>query len=85
MATYKIPPENVLRHFDVTGKRCPAPFVENPEQWKAFKERLNKMTVEEAKATIKAKAGLSDRTIEFMYDYRFGDELLIKLATAMKA
>lgn len=27
MAKYNIPVENVIRHYDVTGKICPAPFV----------------------------------------------------------
>lgn len=30
----------VLRHFDVTGKKCPAQMVENPAEWAAFKERV---------------------------------------------
>lgn len=42
------------------------------------------VTVDEAKRTIKQKAGLSDKTIEFLYNYRWGDDLLIKLAQAMK-
>lgn len=37
---YNIPDENIIRHYDVTGKNCPAPMVENPEQWTAFKERV---------------------------------------------
>lgn len=31
---------HVLRHYDVTGKKCPAPFVDDPKAWAAFKERL---------------------------------------------
>ena len=31
---------HVLRHYDVTGKKCPAPFVDDPKAWVAFKERL---------------------------------------------
>ena len=38
METYSVPAENVLRHYDVTGKICPAPFVGQGEpQWEAFK------------------------------------------------
>lgn len=37
---FNIPDENIIRHYDVTGKNCPAPMVENPEQWTAFKERV---------------------------------------------
>ena len=42
------------------------------------------MTTEEAKSTLKAKAGLSDTTIEYLWSYRWGDELLVKLAEAME-
>ena len=37
MAKYSIPIENVIRHHDVTGKICPAPFVHNPSAWENFK------------------------------------------------
>ena len=40
MDKYKIPLENVIRHFDVTGKNCPEPFVRNEEQWNTFKKSL---------------------------------------------
>lgn len=40
MRKYNIPVERVIRHYDVWGKICPAPFVNNPEQWEAFKSRL---------------------------------------------
>ena len=40
MQEYKIPVENVIRHYDVCWKRCPAPWVEHPEQWENFKQRL---------------------------------------------
>lgn len=40
MAKYNIPVENVLRHYDVTGKNCPAPFVSNSNRWNDFRNRL---------------------------------------------
>ena len=40
MDKYNIDYDNVLRHFDVTGKDCPAPMVEKPEIWQAFKQKL---------------------------------------------
>lgn len=40
MKKHNIPAENVLRHYDVTGKNCPAPFVQNPERWQNFLARL---------------------------------------------
>ena len=39
-------------------------------------------TVEEAKSVLKAKAGLNDTTITYLYNYRWGDDLLVKLAEA---
>lgn len=36
MTLYKIPVERVLRHYDVTGKLCPAPMVNDINLWKAF-------------------------------------------------
>lgn len=29
--------ENVIRHYDVTGKNCPKYYVENPEAWEQMK------------------------------------------------
>lgn len=39
MEKYGIPVERVIRHFDVSGKHCPAYFMDS-ERWAAFKERL---------------------------------------------
>ena len=39
MARYGIPLENVVRHYDVTGKLCPAPLVDETA-WANFKKRL---------------------------------------------
>ena len=39
MAKYNIPIERVVRHFDVTGKHCPAYFMDD-EKWNAYKQRL---------------------------------------------
>lgn len=43
MKKYSIPIENVIRHYDVTHKCCPAPFVNNPEEWNKFKRRLTEV------------------------------------------
>lgn len=40
MKKYNIPSSNVIRHYDVTHKICPAPFVNNPNRWSDFKSRL---------------------------------------------
>ncbi len=39
MEKYGIPLENVVRHFDVTGKHCPA-YMMDGAAWAAFKARL---------------------------------------------
>lgn len=40
MGRYWIPLERVVRHFDVTGKHCPAYFMD-PAAWAGFKARLD--------------------------------------------
>lgn len=37
---YGIKKENVIRHFDVTGKNCPAYFVKDEEAWKKFRDEI---------------------------------------------
>ena len=39
-----LPRENVIRHYDVTGKNCPKYFVENEEAWLAFLEDVKNYT-----------------------------------------
>ena len=41
MQRYGIDTDHVLRHYDVTGKRCPMPWVDDPAQWDAFKASLS--------------------------------------------
>ena len=52
MEKYSIPIENVIRHYDVTGKICPEPFVRNQVQWLDFKKRLAENDKEEGKEMI---------------------------------
>ena len=48
MKEYDSPVSNVYRHFDVTGKHCPAYFMDN-DKWEAFKERLTNKEDEQMK------------------------------------
>jgi len=32
----------LLRHFDLTGKICPKPFIDNPDSWHVFVEKIAK-------------------------------------------
>lgn len=34
--------QDVIRHYDVTGKNCPKYFVENEEAWKQFRKAVQK-------------------------------------------
>lgn len=40
MEKYGIKEENVIRHYDVTHKICPAPFVNDVTKWNKFKKGL---------------------------------------------
>ncbi len=40
VARYGIDKTHVLRHYDVTGKTCPAPFVHDGNAWEDFKSRI---------------------------------------------
>ena len=86
MQTYGIDRSHVLRHYDVTGKRCPAPMMDNPTLWENFLNLLEDktMTYAEAIETVKEKTGLSDATMQFLTSYIWREDLLKKLAQAMK-
>lgn len=51
MKKYDVPIERVIRHYDVTGKNCPAPYV-NETEWRRFKNRL---VIEEEKEMTEAE------------------------------
>lgn len=52
MQKYNIPIENVLRHWDVVNKKCPASWVDDEQKWRDFKEELD-MTGEEIYKRLK--------------------------------
>lgn len=37
---YNIPYANLIRHYDVSGKICPAPFVYDTSAWEKFKQEV---------------------------------------------
>lgn len=78
---------NMTCHRDFAAKACPGDYLYALENdiAAAVNKRLegNPVTVDEAKAIIKDKAKLSDETINYLWSYRFGDDLIIKLAEAM--
>lgn len=79
---------NMTCHRDFAAKACPGDYLYALEGdiAAAVNKRLEgtTMDVSEAMKIVKEKAMLSDETIQYLYSYRFGDELLLKLAMALK-
>lgn len=42
---YQLTPDDILRHYDITGKNCPAMFVEDEVAWKLFIEEIRDMYI----------------------------------------
>lgn len=47
MAKYHVPASRVCRHYDVTRKNCPEPWIRNPQLWEKFKTMLTEKEVED--------------------------------------
>lgn len=41
METYDLNKNDIIRHYDVTGKECPKYFVTYPKKWEEFKNSLD--------------------------------------------
>lgn len=59
MRTYQIPIGNVLRHYDVVSKRCPAMWVDDESAWIRFK-RLVMEVMEVTKEELLSLQGTGD-------------------------
>jgi N-acetylmuramoyl-L-alanine amidase CwlA len=55
----------VVRHYDITGKNCPKPFVEQPKDWDVFLKSIDKPIIkEEAKVMAEGyKLNDSDKKV----------------------
>lgn len=72
--------ENVVRHYDVTHKICPEPFVRDTQAWDKFKRRLTMKEITDVKEALDylveegritdrdywEKAILTTRNVEFL-------------------
>lgn len=67
-------------HRDFQRTLCPGANFPFEQICREDKE----MTVEDAVEIIQAKVGLEDETIEFLLCYRYGDELVVKIAEALR-
>ena len=73
------PKTEVRRHKDFQSTACPGknfPF-------EALCEEVKEVTVDEAIEILQAKSGIEDETIDFLLCYKYGEELVQKLAEAM--
>lgn len=64
MAKYEVGTDNILRHYDVTGKNCPAPFVEDEAAWEGFKAKLSDNEEDEMASIIEQIAKSAGKTAD---------------------
>ena len=77
MNKHNIPIDRVIRHYDVTGKICPAPYVDDIE-WAKFKSKVtggNAMTIEEQKKFNALVEQVDKLTREKKRVYHYTEEL----------
>ena len=79
MKKHNIPIERVIRHYDVTGKNCPAPYI-NETEWKKFKDRLACEEEQEMTETERKKFNLMVEIVEKLEQekekvYRYTNEI----------
>ena len=46
MQTLGIKPTSIVRHYDITGRLCPTPFIEEPSNWYKFLESVKNYWLE---------------------------------------
>lgn len=92
MKKYNIPIERVCRHYDVTLKICPEPFVRDENAWKEFLKKIQEddpmeekeLTIQEKCEVIKEYYGLDDNTCRYFQFYRYNVALIDKLYNRAK-
>ena len=48
--TFELQSENIIRHYDITGKGCPRYFVNNEDAWQLFKDDVSAYRQQQAQA-----------------------------------
>ena len=76
MKKYNIPIENVIRHFDVTGKSCPAYYVNNTK-WNAVKARiaLSSSLTTQTSLSVPLKITQSKKSIQEFLNTYYSNEI----------
>lgn len=66
MQEFGIDADHVIRHYDVCWKNCPAPWVEHPEQWSAFKRRITEEVYEMQMTKEEFDQAVTDKVKEIL-------------------
>ncbi len=78
--------DKVVPHKHWSGKNCPRLILPH---WNVFIEDIKKemnevmLTVDEAKKLLKENANIDDNSIQYLEYYRYGEDLIKKLAVPM--
>lgn len=76
MVKYNVPITNVIRHYDVTGKTCPEPYVRDAKAWDDFR----KMLADEEKPASKEAKSMTEEQVKKIVK----DEIAAYMATNTK-
>lgn len=77
--------KKIYRHWDITHKRCPAPYMDNAK-WQEFLKEVDKVepTINEKLEKIKEYYGFDDNTGNYLLYYRYNVALIDKLYNKIK-
>lgn len=73
------PKAEVIRHRDLQATACPGRHF----PFEALREGVREVSVDEAIEILQAKSGIEDETIDFLLCYKYGEDLVKKLAQSM--
>lgn len=87
MKATNIPIDNIVPHKRWNNKNCPRLILPH---WTDFVSDIQKellktqsMTLEQAKEMLQTNAQLDSNTMQYLSYYKYGDDLILKLAKAM--
>lgn len=62
--TYKLDTDDLYRHYDVTGKNCPAPWVSKSSEWTRFKNAVKAKLGGKTTTASKEKENAADKKVK---------------------
>lgn len=82
MEEHGIPIANVVQHNRWNGKDCPYAIRHTSGAWEAFLALCgNESAAETDRKTVQERFGLADETMDYLEAYKYGKDLLAKLAS----